>query len=133
MERENRSAVAERGVRMSPDVVARDCQSMLRQMGAVLAPDAGQKEKFHQMARQIGGLTDGQVKRLFYGEWAVIPAHVFLAVRNAYRHHLERAARRADHDAAVFRALQKEWDQQWDDFSSCASVSGSPDEKRAAS
>lgn len=132
MQTEKFSATAEKGGHMSPDAVARDCQGMLRQMGAALAPSAGQKERFHQMARHIGGLTDGQVKRLFYGEWAVIPAHVFLAVRNAYRQHLERAARRADHDAAVFRVLQAEWDNRWDDFSSCGSASSVPDEKRAA-
>lgn len=93
----------------SADAVSLEIQETLHEMADAHAPREGLKQVFLWLSRQTG-LTSGQVKRLWYAEWSVIPAHVFLAVRNAYRRNLERAAKQAEHRAATYRALSKEWD-----------------------
>lgn len=111
----------ERRASMSPEAVASEVQMMVRQIGNGVAPDVPTNERFRRVALFIGpSVNAGQVKRLFYAEWREIPAHVFLAVRNAYGRHVERARARAEHDAAVFRALQNDWDTKWGDCSSSA-------------
>ncbi|GBQ89064.1 hypothetical protein [Asaia krungthepensis] len=122
------SAVAEFDAsHATPETVTGYCKAMVRTMSEQDAPSAPQKEKFHRLARATG-LTEGQAKRLFYGEWSAIPAHVFLAVQSAYRHHLDRARRRAEHQAALYRDLSERWDNECagSSFSTQANCSGLP-------
>jgi len=122
------SAVAEFDAsHATPETVTGYCKAMVRTMSEQAAPSAPLKEKFHRLARATG-LTEGQAKRLFYGEWSAIPAHVFLAVQSAYRHHLDRARRRAEHQAALYRDLSERWDNECagSSFSTQPNCSGSP-------
>jgi len=95
---------------MTPEAIAQEAQNMIRTMGKDPSGSPSLKQIFNRLAR-LTGLTDGQIKRLYYGEWNVIPAHVFETVRIAYGQHLKRAARQSAHQAAVYRVLSKEWDE----------------------
>ncbi|WP_406586413.1 hypothetical protein [Asaia lannensis] len=112
------SATAESSFRFTPESVADYCSGIVREMVESDYDATPRKQKFHRAARDTG-LTDGQVKRLFYGEWSAIPAHVFLAVQSAYRHHLDRARRRAEHQAALYRDLSERWDNECVGSSTC--------------
>lgn len=105
------SATAESRARFTPEAVSDYCAELVREIVESDQEHVPLKTKFHRLAR-ITGLTDGQAKRLFYGEWSTVPAHVFLAVQSAYRHHLERARRRAEHKAALYRDLSERWDNE---------------------
>jgi len=119
LEREKFSVRAERCVMSASDAVANNVQAWLRAIAETLGR-VSLKETFNHLSKQTG-LTLGQVKRLWYGEWNVIPAYVFLAVANAYKSAISRAVAYADHQRAVYAALSKEWDDTWGDtFSSCA-------------
>ncbi|WP_308718974.1 hypothetical protein [Komagataeibacter xylinus] len=101
----------------TPEAIASNVQANLHVIAGTFGARAGLKEVFSRLSLHTG-LTAGQVKRLWYGEWSVIPAHVFLAVQKSYRKHMERAERQAEHQAAIYRALSTEWDEQWSDTSS---------------
>jgi len=100
----------------SPDAVATNVQLWLRAIADTFGR-VSLKETFNRLAR-ASRLTVGQVKRLWYGEWHVIPAHVFLAIANAYRNAMARAQAFADHQKAMWSALNQEWNDQWGDLSS---------------
>lgn len=108
-QREISSLRTERQKAMSADAIARETQGVLQKMAGAISDSANKKETFARIAH-VTGLTDGQVKRLFYGEWSVIPAHVYVRVRDAYRKFIEAAEKRARHEAEIYRALIKEWD-----------------------
>jgi len=115
----------------SPDAVASNVQVWLRAIADTFGR-VSLKETFNRLSR-ITGLTVGQVKRLYYAEWRVIPAHVFLAVANAYRSAIARAQAFADHQRTVWAALSKEWDDEWNDISSSAEPASPDGEPTACS
>ena len=128
MEREKFSVRAERGPKMTPEAIAQQVQMQLHEIVEAAGSRSGLKQAFASIARKTG-LTDGQIKRLFYGEWSVIPAHIFLSVERLYRNHLEQMRARAEHQAALYRARSEEWDRKWGDYSSngtSASPAGVP-------
>lgn len=104
---------------MTPEVIAEQVQTQLREIVGAEGSRACLKQAFASLSRKTG-LTGGQIKRLFYGEWGVIPAHIFLNVEQLYRNHLESMRARAEHDAALYRARTEEWDRKWGDYSSSA-------------
>lgn len=106
---EHVSALTEKPMH-SAEAVATDLQAKVRAMADAI--DRNTVAAWAKIAR-LAGLTVGQVKRLYYGEWRIIPAHVFIAITEAYRAHLDRAAARASHEASVYRALADEWDRTW--------------------
>lgn len=116
MEREFESVRAERGPKMTPEAIAQQVQMQLHEIVEASGSRSGLKQAFASIARKTG-LTDGQIKRLFYGEWSVIPAHIFLSVERLYRNHLESMRARAEHEAALYRARSEEWDRKWGDCS----------------
>ena len=117
MEREFLSVKAERGREMTPEAIAQQVQMQLHEIVEASGSRSGLKQAFASIARKTG-LTDGQIKRLFYGEWGVIPAHIFLKIERLYRNHLEQMRARAEHQAALYRARSEEWDRKWGDYSS---------------
>lgn len=128
MEKEFVSARAERGRKMTPEAIAQQVQMQLHEIVEASGQRSGLKQAFAAIARK-SGLTDGQIKRLFYGEWSVIPAHIFLSVERLYRNHLEQMRARAEHQATLYRARSEEWDRKWGDYSSngtSASPAGVP-------
>lgn len=128
VERELFSVRAESRRDMTPDAIAQTVQSHLN---AVMGPDADRgclKQGFASIARKTG-MTEGQIKRLFYGEWRVIPAHIFLKIEQLYRNHLDQMRARAEHDAAIYRARADEWDKRWGDLSSNGASTGSEGER----
>jgi len=116
VEREFESVRAERGPKMTPEAIAQQVQMQLHEIVEASGSRSGLKQAFASIARKTG-LTDGQIKRLFYGEWSVIPAHIFLSVERLYRNHLEQMRARAEHQAALYRARSEEWDRKWGDCS----------------
>ncbi|GBQ46471.1 hypothetical protein [Acetobacter ghanensis] len=102
---------------MTPEAIAQQVQMQLHEIVEASGTRSGLKQAFASVARKTG-LTDGQIKRLFYGEWSVIPAHIFLNVERLYRNHLEQMKARAEHQAALYRARTEEWDRKWGDYSS---------------
>lgn len=116
VEREFLSVRAERGREMTPEAIAQQVQMQLHEIVEASGSRSGLKQAFASIARKTG-LTDGQIKRLFYGEWGVIPAHIFLSVERLYRNHLESMRARAEHEAALYRARTEEWDRKWGDCS----------------
>ena len=102
---------------MTPEAIAQQVQMQLHEIVEASGTRSGLKQTFAAVARKTG-LTDGQIKRLFYGEWSVIPAHIFLNVERLYRNHLEQMRARAEHQAALYRARTEEWDRKWGDYSS---------------
>lgn len=128
VEREFLSVRAERGRDMTPEAIAQQVQMQLHEIVEAKGSRSGLKQAFASIARKTG-LTDGQIKRLFYGEWSVIPAHIFLSVERLYRNHLESMRARAEHEAALYRARTEEWDRKWGDCSfngTSASHAGAP-------
>ncbi|QOF94246.1 hypothetical protein IFJ82_09810 [Novacetimonas hansenii] len=101
----------------TPEAIATNVQANLHAIAGTFGARAALKEVFSRLSLHTG-LTAGQVKRLWYGEWHVIPAHVFLTVQKSYRKHMARAERQAEHQAAIYRALSNEWDDTWGDTSS---------------
>lgn len=116
METEKFSVRAESAKMNSPDAIASNVQEWLRAIADAFGR-ISLKEAFNRLAR-VTGLTIGQVKRLYYGEWRIIPAHVFLAVAKAYKTATTRIQRYAEHQHAIWAALNKEWDDEWADTSS---------------
>jgi len=112
-QREILSARAEIRIMNSPDAVATNVQTWLRAIADTFGR-VSLKETFMLLARATS-LTVGQVKRLWYGEWHVIPAHVFLAIAKAYRSAINRAQAFADHQKAIWTLLNQEWDETWGD------------------
>lgn len=131
VEREKFSARAE-SHDMTPDAVALNVQGMVQKMAEMSGSCASTKESFNRLSR-LTGLTCGQIKRLWYREWSVIPTHIFLSIHAAYRQSLGRAARQAEHQAAVYRALNDEWNDLWDRDSHACASSGSAGEQSAPS
>lgn len=117
MVREFLSVRAERRAEMTPEAIATQVQMQLHEIVEAKGSRSGLKQAFASIARKTG-LTEGQIKRLFYGEWSVIPAHIFLSVERLYRNHLDKMKARAEHDAALYRARSEEWDRKWGDYSS---------------
>lgn len=106
----------------SPESVTHNAQSMARTISETFGQGLGVKETIFRLARTLK-LTERQAKSLFYGEWERIPAYVYLRLEQAYRSNLERAARQAEHKAAVYRALSNEWDELCaQDTCACAST-----------
>lgn len=118
---EKYSARLENRMTASPESVTRDAQSMARTLSQTFGPGLCVKEVLHRLARLLK-ITERQAKALFYGEWEQIPAYVYLRLTEAYRSNLERAARQAEHQAAVYRALQDQWNDPCDPFSCGASA-----------
>ena len=116
MVREFLSARAERRSEMMPEAIATQVQMQLHEIVEAKGSRSGLKQAFASIAHKTG-LTEGQIKRLFYGEWSVIPAHIFLSVERLYRNHLDKMKARAEHEAALYRARSEEWDRKWGDYS----------------
>lgn len=113
---------------MTPEAIARQVQGQLREVVDATGERSCLKQSFASIARKTG-LTEGQIKRLFYGEWSVIPAHIFLNVERLYRNHLAQMRARSEHQAAMYRTRSEEWDRKWGDYSSngtSASPAGVP-------
>ncbi|MBS1029230.1 hypothetical protein [Gluconobacter albidus] len=107
---EKYSARLENRMTASPESVTRDAQSMARTLSQTFGHGLCVKEVLHRLARLLK-ITERQAKSLFYGEWEKLPAYVYLRLTEAYRSNLERAARQAEHKAAIYRALSHEWDE----------------------
>ncbi|MGO2959291.1 MAG: hypothetical protein ACTIDN_09680 [Acetobacter sp.] len=101
---------------MTPEAIATQVQMQLHEIVEAKGSRSGLKQAFASIARKTG-LTEGQIKRLFYGEWSVIPAHIFLSVERLYRNHLEGMRAKAEHEAALYRAKTEEWGRKWGDYS----------------
>lgn len=129
-QREKFSVRAERVEMNTPEAIASNVQANLHTIAGTFGARVGLKEVFSRLSLHTG-LTAGQIKRLWYGEWHVIPAHVFLTVQKSYRKHMAHAERQAEHQAAIYRALSQEWNDTWGDTSSCG-VLPSPDGGQAA-
>lgn len=124
-EREFSSAPAKFWRRDVPtaDFVAEELREKVREMaggGSLL------KAAWPTIARATG-LSEGQIKRLAYGEWRNVPAHVYLRVILAYRNHLERVEAQMLHQAAIVRARAEEHDLRWAELSARESISRSSD------
>jgi len=78
MIREQFSAEKER---MNAAAFSDQAQLMIKNM-AQLEDDKSLKVVFRSLARKVG-LNEGQIKRLYYSEWKVIPAYIYAQVANA--------------------------------------------------
>ena len=68
---------------MHPDAIRDETALMLRQLVGSVEPGTSLKAIWRSLATRLR-LTVGQIKRLWYSEWAVIPAHIYLTVRHAW-------------------------------------------------
>ncbi len=96
---------------MTPDSVMQETQTMMRGMADSLGA-VSVKEVCNKLSR-LTGLTTGQVKRLLYREWAVVPAHVFLNVQRAYRKQIEIEQQNIRHRLALLELKKRDWDVEW--------------------
>ncbi|QHC34136.1 MULTISPECIES: hypothetical protein [Komagataeibacter] len=119
------SASLEKREMLTAETVTQNAQTMARTLSETFGRGLGVKEIIHRIARLLR-VTDRQAKGLYYGEWERIPAHIYLRLVDAYRKHLARAERQAEHQAAIYRALSQEWNDTWGDTSSCGALP-SPD------
>ena len=97
------------------DQVALNAQEKLRAIANTLPQRRGVRSLWYELSL-LTGLTEGQVKRIYYAEWRVLPAHVFMIIGDAYRVHLEKAAARYERQAALTKLAL----QQWDDDQGCS-------------
>lgn len=109
---EKRSAILEKCPMQAADAVTQDAQTMARTIAKTFEPSLGVKEITHRLA-VLMKISDRQAKSIYYGEPITIKAEVFLRLLAAYRKNLARLQKRAEHEAAVYRALNDEWDSKW--------------------
>lgn len=95
----------------SPEIVTLKAQEMARTLAGTFGPGLSVKELIARLSRLLN-ITFRQAKSLFYGEWQTMPAYVWIRLEHAYRTNLKRAAERADHQAALYRALNDEWNDR---------------------
>lgn len=113
---------------MTPDAIAEMMQLQMRELVETYPSRDCLKSVLPRVARKME-LTASQAKRLYYGEWRVIPAHIYHNFNAAYERHLQSMRERADHDAQVCRQLSEKWDAAWSDSSSpiaCSSLGDAP-------
>ncbi|MBO1325367.1 hypothetical protein K2X14_11490 [Acetobacter sp. TBRC 12305] len=109
---ENRSTSLENCPMQTAEAVTRDAQTMARTIARAFGASRSVKEIIHHLAGVLR-VTERQAKSIYYGEPHAIPAHVFLRLLAAYRNNLERLQRQAEHQAAMYRTLNNEWESKW--------------------
>ncbi|MDI2113049.1 hypothetical protein [Commensalibacter nepenthis] len=87
--------------RMNAAAFSDQAQAMLKNM-AELEKDQPLKVVFGSLARKTG-LNEGQVKRLYYSEWKIIPVHIYAQVTNAYRKFNELAIQNMEHREMILQ------------------------------
>lgn len=93
MKRENFSAEREKG--MNAERIVNQSGQMVRELVS-LEPRTTLQSSFHHLSLKTG-LECGQIKRLYYGEWRIIPAHIWEQLKQAHRQLTERALRNMEH------------------------------------
>lgn len=93
MERENFSA--EREKRMNAESIANQSGQMVKDL-INLEPCTTLQVSFHRLSLKTG-LEAGQIKRLYYNEWRVIPAYIWEQLKSAHRRLIDRALRNMEH------------------------------------
>lgn len=68
---------------MHADLIRDEAAQMLRDLAGTVLPGTSLKAVWRSLATQLR-LTVGQIKRIWYGEWAILPAWVYLTVRAAW-------------------------------------------------
>lgn len=109
---ENRSAILEKRPMHMTDSVTQDAQTMARTIAKTFGAGLGVKEITHRLAG-ILKISDRQAKSIYYGEPVTITAEVFLRMLAAYHRNLGRLQQRAEQEAAIYRALNNEWEEKW--------------------
>ncbi|CAI3958380.1 hypothetical protein [Commensalibacter papalotli (ex Botero et al. 2024)] len=98
MVREKFSAEKEK---MNAAAFSDQAQLMIKNM-AKLEEDKSLKVVFGSLARKTG-LNEGQVKRLYYSEWKVIPVHIYMQVAKAYRKFNDLAIQNMQHKEMILQ------------------------------
>lgn len=109
---ENRSAILEKRPMHMTNSVTQDAQTMARTIVKTFGAGLGVKEIIHRLATVLK-ISDRQAKSIYYGEPITITAEVFLRMLAAYHHNLGRLQEKAEHEAAIYRALNDEWEEKW--------------------
>ena len=109
---ENRSAILEKRPMHMTDSVTHDAQTMARTIVKTFGADLGVKEIIHRLASVLK-ISDRQAKSIYYGEPITIKAEVFLRMLAAYHRNLGRLQEKAEQEAAIYRALNDEWEEKW--------------------
>lgn len=90
--------------------VSTDLQSRLHEMASGFEGGLSKKEIINRLARLVH-MEEGQVKRIYYGEWRVIPAHVFIQINEAYRAFVESRQAYLRHQLSLLETLDRKWDE----------------------
>lgn len=104
-----------REFKMNADDVIRDAQSMLKVM-----VEANHGKSVKGALRDVSlqtSIPNNQIKRLYYGEWQNIPAHIFLNLRSSYQKYITKAIKNAEHQQMLFRQELENFDK---DFPQCS-------------
>lgn len=104
--------------KMNAAAFSDQAQLMIKDM-ARLEEDKSLKVVFGSLARKTG-LNEGQVKRLYYSEWKVIPVHIYMQVANAYRKFNDLAIQNMQHREMILQQrieqVSKEIDHVFNQF-----------------
>ncbi|GAN66881.1 MULTISPECIES: hypothetical protein [Acetobacter] len=109
---ENRSKSLEKRPMQMTESVTRDAQTMARTIVKTFGVGLGVKEIIHRLASALK-ISDRQAKSIYYGEPITITAQLFMRMLAVYQANLGRLQKKAEHEAAVYRALNDEWESKW--------------------
>ncbi|NHN93768.1 hypothetical protein GVI59_17825 [Acetobacter sicerae] len=113
------------------EAVTQDAQTKVRAICDAFGRNLCVKEIISRLARLLS-ITDRQAKSVYYGEWQMMPAFVYMRILTEYRSTLKRLEKRAEQEAAMYRALNQEMEQRWDASFDCGAQRGSGKKQSAA-
>lgn len=109
---ENRSKILENCPMTMTNSVTHDAQMMARTIVKTFGPGLGVKATIHRLARVLN-ISERQAKSIYYGEPITITAQIFMKMLAIYQETLGRLQKKAEEEAAIYRALNNEWDEKW--------------------
>lgn len=113
------------------EAVTQDAQTKVRAICDAFGRNLCVKEIIARLARLLS-ITDRQAKSACYGEWQMMPAFVYMRILAEYKSTLKRLEKRAEEEAAMYRALNQEMEQRWDASFDCGVPHGSGNEQSGA-
>ncbi len=101
-ERENASK------KMDAKIIANESAQMVKELIEMESRTTLQAS-FYKLSMKTG-LEVGQIKRLYYGEWRVIPAYIWEKLKHAHRILIERALRNIELRQMAMKAELQDFD-----------------------
>ncbi|GEN63171.1 hypothetical protein [Acetobacter oeni] len=116
----------------SAEAIAADAQKKARAIADGFGHRLPVKQIFHRLARLLS-VTERMARSIYYGESLNLPAHVYLRLVSEYRSTIRRLEEKARHEAEIYRALSKEWDDACERDFSDGALRASGSEQRGSS